>query len=68
MSLTLLTYCHATDMARCKTCQHSETFADLAQLPDALRRPLQREALMVNSFHCQMTSGGLFVPAAAVAA
>jgi hypothetical protein len=52
-------YCLGYTHNKCDTCQHEKNWQTLNQMPDALRRPMQREMIRVDSTRCRMTDMGL---------
>lgn len=48
-------YCLGYTHAKCDTCQHEKNWQILNQLPDALRKSMQKEAKRVDSDKCRLT-------------
>jgi len=44
-------------MKKCDTCQWEANWQTLNELPDALRRSMQKNLISINTSACQITSG-----------
>lgn len=54
----MLTYCLGYTHDKCDSCQHEKNWQTLNQMPDALRKPIQAEAVRVDADKCRLTKMG----------
>lgn len=60
-SLEFKTYCLGVGcMTCCSTCQHERNWQMLNELPDALRKPMQKNMRRIDESYCQISSGKLY--------
>ena len=54
------TYCLGYAHEKCRTCLHEMNWQTLNQMPDALRKPIQSHAQMVDDDRCRRTGMGSY--------
>lgn len=52
------TYCLGYTHSKCDSCQHEINWQILNQMPDALRKPMQKQMRRINSDKCRLTNMG----------
>jgi len=61
---TFTTFCLGGPMSmkKCKTCQHEKNWDALNQMPDPLRKMLQKRMRQIDESGCALTSGCYYEP------
>lgn len=58
------TYCLGYTHEKCRTCLHEMNWQTLNQMPDALRKPMQRNMRRIDDERCRLTKMGEHIAAA----
>ena len=57
------TFCLGYEHQKCRTCQHEKNWATPNQMPDALRKSMQKKMRRIDDERCRLTKMGEYLPA-----